>query len=154
MTEEQRLLVEKTASANPVEGMQREDVAQELYLVMERCLANFDPSKDTKFSTYFINSAKNRIGKLRKQASARPRPVDDITIDYIPAPQEREPLIEELYDHLRDIPNGDLLIAYYVDGVSQEELARRRGVSQQRVQQIIKEGVTSLQKLFKRGGKL
>jgi DNA-directed RNA polymerase specialized sigma24 family protein len=64
-----------------IAGMDKDDIKQELNIVLWQCSESYKNSKG-QFSTYFYTCARNKIGKLKKYAMARKRsaymvPLDD-----------------------------------------------------------------------------
>jgi hypothetical protein len=50
-----------------IEGIDPEDILQELRVVLMNAQQRFDPAKGVAFSTYLWRACKNRVGKLRHQ---------------------------------------------------------------------------------------
>lgn len=51
-----------------IEGLDPEDILQELRIVLMKAQQKYDPTKGVAFSTYLYRACKNRVGKLRHQA--------------------------------------------------------------------------------------
>lgn len=54
-------------------GFSREDLEQELLLVLWECVKHYDPNKGARFNTFFQQSAKNRIITLIRHYSTKSR---------------------------------------------------------------------------------
>ena len=63
--------VQKMASSASIVGMDRDDVAQELRLVIYKAAKKFDPGKNVSFHTYLHTSMVNTIRTLITKAQSR-----------------------------------------------------------------------------------
>ncbi len=56
-------------SANFMDGLDRDDVAQELRLLLFKVLSSWSPGKGREFRQYYIGAMKKHLWKLRKKAT-------------------------------------------------------------------------------------
>jgi len=145
MLNSDELFIKKLASKWGVRGLEKDDLEQEFRIIYEKCKKNFKEDKETKFSTYFIQACKNRVGKLRKKYT--PLPVKDLS-DYVQQPDKSTELFEEILESIDTLTYGEYLKDYYIKGKTAKEIADANGVSQQYIDRLIKKGVQELKQKF------
>lgn len=136
-----------------------DDIKQELYLVLLRCIRNFDADKGASFSSYFVKSAINKINDLRGQYFKHnhlslDNMIDDDTsfLDLLESNFEEEFSLdrkEEILAKLETLPFGDLTIQYFFENKTQKELAKEYNLSKGYVNKKIRENVRELRNFLK-----
>ena len=138
-----------------------EDIRQELYLVLLRCIRNFDVDRGVGFVSYFVKSAINKINDLRGQYFKHnhlslDNLVDDENtfLDLIESNLEDEFILdrkEEILEKLKNLPFGELTREYFFDNKTQKELASKYNLSKGYVNKKIRENVRELRTFLKEG---
>lgn len=84
LAQERHLGTIKTFARNSYYKMpsfDREDVEQELLVVLYECVVNYDPDKGATFNTYFQQSARNKVISLIRYFEAKTRVANAQTMD-------------------------------------------------------------------------
>lgn len=141
-------LIDKVATLNPIYSpyYEKEDLKQDLRMILVRCNNQFDPEMGVKFKSYFVTSCKHYIWDERRRHKA------DLSLDsYIELHgtqrlTHKDTLVDkdiiqddDFYDHLeilKTIPNSDITIDYMFNGKTLTEIARERGTTHQNIQQM------------------
>ena len=84
--------VQKMASSASIVGMDRDDIAQELRLVIYKAAKKFNPEKNVSFHTYLHTSMVNTIRTLISKAQSR---------------LKRQPQIAYFFDYGESSPSDD-----------------------------------------------
>lgn len=159
---EQRLQeMEKTikslAKYNKITNYDSEDLEQDLRLLVLQLHSRFDESRNVKFKTYFIASAKNFIKSLHSKYGVERNFVSfneigdmgEEMVENFPSEDNNYDtgLLREVLDYLDKIPMGFLTREYYLEDMTQEEIAKKHNISQQMVAKNLKQN-TELLKTF------
>jgi len=139
------LFINKLASKWNIPSIPRDDLKQEFRIIYEKCNKNFKEDRDTKFSTYFMTACKNKVKELRKRYT--PLPVKDLS-DYVQEIDKSEAVTKEIIEYIDTMKNGDVLRAYYLEGKTQDVIAKEKGVSQPYIAKLVREGVQELREQF------
>jgi len=123
-----------------VNGFDKDDIKQELLMVLDKCVKTFDPSK-ASFSTYFINSCKNRVARLRKQRRYDYYYLDNDVVEDMVDNQE-DLMKEEVFAVLKDVENGDVVLQNVFYGVTKKELSEKYGVSQTTIANWVRKAIS------------
>lgn len=146
-----------------VQGYDKEDILQELLMVLDDCNKSYDSSKATKFSTYLFISMRTKIHKLLRYQNRIKRAelvfMDDNDLDIIDETQSPEKSIDdvfienELYNNivneLMKMPYGEYTYMILVEGKTMQEVGDTVGVSKQRVSKVHNKNLAKLKELFK-----
>lgn len=117
-----------------ITGYDRDDLAQELRLVLITCNNKFDPSFNTSFSTFYYKSAENRLRNIAKQVSRRPTVAYSLNeldheghefLESIEAEPEYKVDVSEILEELNALPYGYITKEHIIDGLSQRDLAKK-----------------------------
>jgi RNA polymerase sigma factor (sigma-70 family) len=161
---EQRLQeMEKTitnlAKYNKITNYDSEDLEQDLRLLCFQLHSRFDESRNVKFKTYFITSAKNFIKGLHRKYNHEKyfvsfNDVGDLGEEIIQNfPSEENEydltLFNEVLDYLNTLPMGFITREYYLEDMTQEEIALKHGVSQQMIGRNLKQNTILLKDFVK-----
>jgi RNA polymerase sigma factor (sigma-70 family) len=145
---EQRLAeMEKTiknlAKYNKITNYDAEDLEQDLRLLVLQLHTRYDENRGVSFKTYFIASAKNFIRSLHKKYNIERTFVsfNDIgeqgeeIIENFPSEENNydNGVLREVLDYLDTIPLGFITKEYYLEDLTQEEIAKKHNISQQMV---------------------
>lgn len=150
LAEQYKPLIKGFSYKYKVNGYTREDVEQELLMVLHKCMQNFDETKKTKFITYFQNSCYYHMIKLRKKNQNYELIIDNV----LSIPDEELKTVynniedEYLLDSLNKVKYGEYLKMYYLYGISIPKIAKTEGVSKQAIHQFIKKGLENMKKLL------
>jgi len=162
MNVEQRLQeMEKTitnlAKYNKITNYDAEDLEQDLRLLCFQLHSRFDESRNVKFKTYFVASAKNFIKGLHNKYGVERNFVSfneigdlgEELVDNFPSEENDYDtgLLREVLDYLDKMPMGFLTREYYLEDMTQEEIAKKHNISQQMVAKNLKQN-TDLLKTF------
>jgi len=149
----------KLVKYNKIGNYDSEDLAQDLRLLAFKLHSKFDESKNVQFKTYFIASAKNFIRKAHmknydgwKYVSLNE--VDEFGEEFgnqLPNEQNDydESLLIEILNFLDTMPMGFLTKEYYLEGTTQEDLAKKYNISQQMVSKNLKNNLSILKEITK-----
>lgn len=150
---EQRLKeMEKTikslAKYNKITNYDKEDLEQDLRLLVLQLHKRFDENRGVSFKTYFVASAKNLIRALHKKYSIEKNFVSfnelnsmgEELVETFPSEENdySDLVLKDIIDYLNSIPMGFLTLEYYLDEKTQEELAKKYNISQQMVAKNLK----------------
>jgi len=116
------------ARYSEINGYDYDDIYQELLMTLDYCVKSYDSSKAT-FGTYFINSCKNRIARLRKKNRYNFYYLNNDLVDEVIDKGETQD-VGDIIEVLSNIEHGDLAIMNIYYGVPKIELARLEEVSQ------------------------
>ena len=114
-------LIKKLSYKNKINGYTPDDIQQELMMVLDKCIQNYDETRGTKFITYFQTSCRYHIISLRKQninyetLLKNPELIIDDNAEVV------EKLLNEkfrntLFKLLSELKYGELLKLYYYFG--------------------------------------
>jgi RNA polymerase sigma factor (sigma-70 family) len=155
--EEMEKTIKNLAKYNKITNYDSEDLEQDLRLLCFQLHTRFDETRNVKFKTYFIASAKNLISKLHGKRNIERNFVsfNDINdmgeeiVETFPS-EENEydmTLFNEIIDYIDTIPMGFITKEYYLEDMTQEEIAKKHRISQQMVGKNLKQN-TELLKSF------
>ena len=125
-----------------VNGFDRDDIKQELLMILDKCVKTFDSTK-ASFSTYFINSCKNRIARLRKQRRYDYYYLNNELIEDVIDNQD-DILKSEVFVLLGEVEHGDVAIMNLFYGVTKIELAESNNVSQTTIANWIRKAIADV----------
>lgn len=141
-------LIDKVATLNPIFSpyYEKEDLKQDLRMILVRCNNQFDPNMGANFKSYFVTSCKYYIWDERRRHKADLSLDSEIELHGQQRLTYKDTLVDkdilqddDFYDHLellKTIPNSDITIDYMFNGKTLTEMAKERGVSHQAVQQM------------------
>lgn len=129
--------------------LNNEDFMQDAYLGLWKACITFDPSKSIQFTTYAVSCIKNELRYTFKKMS---RQVDTVSIQAIedamkesgiddPTFQIEDPTADETgaVEYLSELTDKERdLVVLAMNGLKQTEIAKREGVSRQRISTIFK----------------
>lgn len=153
--EKYKPLIKKMSYKNKVNGYTQEDIQQELLMILNTCIKNYDKEKGTKFITYFQSSCHYHIINLRKQninyesLLKNPELIIDPDADTF-AYVDNENFRKKLIKLLDEIKFGQYLKLYYLFGISATKIAKAERVSKQYIGQCMKEALDELRRKIKR----
>jgi RNA polymerase sigma factor (sigma-70 family) len=144
---------------NKVNNYEEGDLAQDLRFLAFKLHDKFDETKGVTFKTYFVASAKNLIRKAHTKRNEGFRvvslnEVDDFGEEFgnnLPNEENDydESLLIEILGLIDDMPMGFLTKEYYIDDMTQEELAEKYNISQQMVSKNLKNNIKILKGITK-----
>ena len=152
--------IQKMVSTVFVVGMDREDIAQELRIVLMRTAKAFDPERGVLFHTYLhtalVNTIRTLISRAQKQLKLVPQSLDILyedtglqstdIIEALTDPTEQEELLE-LDDWLysQNLEENELLfIQLRLEGLTMEEITEDLEESAYKVRQTLREKFSAL----------
>lgn len=142
-------LIKKLSYKNKVNGYTPEDIEQELLMVLDKCIKNFDETKKVKFITYFQSSCRYHIISLRKQninyemLLRNPEMIIDDSGD-IMTKLLNDKFKKKLMDLLEEVKYGDYIKLYYLFNISMTKIAKIEKVDKSHISRCIKEGIGEL----------
>lgn len=142
-------LIKKLSYKNKVNGYDPQDIEQELLMVLDKCIKNFDETKGTKFITYFQTSCRYHIISLRKQninyelLLKNPEIIIDDSDD-IMTKLLNDKFKKKLMDLLEEIKYGEYIKLHYLFGVTMTKIAKIEQVDKSHISRCIKEGLGEL----------
>lgn len=116
----------------------RDDFLQEGRMAIWKALQSYDPDKGAKLTTYVNivvrNFLLNYVRSMKLYQNERNIPFDEeqYLVDFDPI----ENMAELINDYAAD-NHKPILIDYFVEGLTQQEVAAKNGVSQQWVSNIV-----------------
>lgn len=137
-------------------GMDKDDLEQELRMVLLNCVDKFNPKKGVKFNTYFITACHNRVRRLQILAQRE----NLISLDKInkkfyelydkceslkdnlcsgDKSLEEQYIMDKVYNLIDNHPDGKLVRMYYFDKLNGSEIAEIEGVSKITIYKKIKD---------------
>jgi RNA polymerase sigma factor (sigma-70 family) len=164
MTVEERLTsIEPTilnlVKYNKVNNYEEDDLAQDLRFLAFKLHDKFDESKGVTFKTYFVASAKNYIRKAHTKRNEGFKVVSLNDVDEFGEefgnnlPNEEnaydESLLIDVLNVLDGMSMGFLTKEYYIDGLTQEQLAEKYNISQQMVSKNLRNNIKVLKEKTK-----
>lgn len=135
----------------------KEDLLQEALMCLYQSHASFDPSRNTKFITYFYVMLKNRIYKLIS-ANVKHDYVlknwDDKLFSELPSEyadkgfenEVKSDINNALLNELNNLPRGDISYDIIFNDMRQREVAEKHNISQQMVSRIHNKNIKYLHK--------
>lgn len=149
LVETWRPMVIKFAGAWHVDGLDFDDLTQELLLTLWRAAKQFDPSRGTSFTTYLYNAFRNTMIKLLTRTTRQMRvpryllvPIDDDNAASIGEPVEPDLSLPEALATAS--PDTQNLASLTLDGYDTPEAWRACGVDPAK----IRVGVMELRRLL------
>jgi RNA polymerase sigma factor (sigma-70 family) len=146
--EEMEPTIKSLAKYNKITNYDSEDLKQDLRLLCFQLHTRFDETRNVKFKTYFIASAKNLIKKLHSKYNIEKSFIafNDINsmgeeiVENFPSEENDydDLVLKDIIDYLNTLPMGFLTIEYYLNELTQEELANKYNISQQGVAKNLK----------------
>ena len=152
--------IQKMVSNVFVVGMDRDDIAQELRIVLLRTANAFDPDRGVLFHTYLhtalVNTIRTLISRAQKQLKLVPQSLD---ITYEDSGLQSTELMNALIDptdnegeiefldwlHSQELDdNEQLFIDLRLEGLTMEEITEDLGESSYKVRQTLRERFTAL----------
>ena len=131
---------------------EKEEIYQELLTKIHEVYCTFNKSKNAKMTTYFTNICIKHLQTLMQPYGAKKRQLKVITNvdlkwiiddDYNENTMYDELTLREVITGIGNIRNRDIIF-YMLNGETQVNIARKYGISKQRVQQIWKEFLNSI----------
>lgn len=137
-------------------GMDKDDLEQELRMVLLNCVDKFNHKKGVKFNTYFITACHNRVRRLQILAQRE----NLISLDKInkkfyelydkceslkdnlcsgDKSLEEQYIMDKVYNLIDNHPDGKLVRMYYFDKLNGSEIAEIEGVSKITIYKKIKD---------------
>lgn len=132
-----------------VYGMDKDDLEQELRMVLLNCVDKFNHNKGVKFSTYFITACHNKIRRLqilakrenltsldkiiaenkiaKKLYDKRDSYKDNLSSD--DKSLEEQYIMDKVYKLIDNHPYGKFVRMYYFDKLNGSEIAEIEGVT-------------------------
>lgn len=151
--------IKSLAKYNKITNYDSDDLEQDLRLLCFQLHSRFDESKGVMFKTYFIASAKNLIKSLHKKYNIEKNYVSfneigdlgEEMVENFPSEENNydTSILREVLDYLDTIPLGFITKEYYLEDMTQEEIAKKHNISQQMVGKNLKNN-TELLKTFVR----
>ena len=147
--------IQKMVSTVFVVGMDREDIAQELRIVLMRTAKAFDPERGVLFHTYLhtalLNTIRTLISRAQKQLKLVPQSLDILyedtglqstdIIEALTDPTDHESRID--FDDWLDTQEFDkneyLFLELRLEGLTMEEITEDLGESSYKVRQSLRE---------------
>jgi len=124
-------------------GMDKDDLEQELRMVLLNCVDKFNHKKGVKFNTYFITACHNRVRRLqilanrenltsldktnKKHYDKRESLKDNLCSG--DKSLEEQYIMDKVYKLIDNHPDGKLVRMYYFDKLNGSEIAEIEGVS-------------------------
>ena len=152
--------IQKMVSNVFIVGMDRDDIAQELRIVLLRTATAFDPDRGVLFHTYLhtalVNTIRTLISRAQKQLKLVPQSLD---ITYEDSGLQSTELMEALIDptdtegeiefldwlHSQELGcNEQLFIELRLEGLTMEEITEDLGESSYKVRQTLRDRFTAL----------
>lgn len=149
-------LIQNLAKYHKVDNLDKEDVEQELRLVLIKCVENFNPDKGVQFDTYFTRSALNKINKLRRQhhknLSLNTTMKNGVEfIEMLSDSNDDLNIIkEEVIEFLHSLPYGRETVRHLMYGETQVSLAKEAGISKGWLNKKIKDNIKAVKNKFGR----
>ena len=142
-------LIKKISYNSKVNSYTKEDIEQELLMVLYKCIQNYDKKKGTKFITYFQSSCYYHIVKLRKENRFYPIPLDDVELivdisDNFDNSTSKNNMKFVVNEALEKVKFGDFIKMYYIYNIPIKRIAEIEGVSKQYISFSIKKGLEEL----------
>jgi len=147
--------IQKMVSTVFVVGMDRDDIAQELRIVLMRTANAFDPERGVLFHTYLhtalLNTIRTLISRAQKQLKLVPQSLDILyddtglqstdIIEALTDPTDHESRIDfdDWLDNQKFDKNEYLFLELRLEGLTMEEITEDLGESSYKVRQGLRE---------------
>lgn len=142
-----------------VDGYTKDDLYQELLMVLNDSITDFDPNNNAKFSTYLYIRFRNRMYDLIRKnkklnvISPDSEIVDSIESHYKDDYEVYDKFVDEFSDVILETLDKELKRGYITkmivfDGFTQVDIAKVEGISQQRVAYLHKRNIKYLKNKF------
>ena len=130
-----------------------EDLQQELRMVLQKCIKNFDKSKGTKFMTYYYSSCHYHIIKLRKKNINYEFLIKDTEFVVDKDTDVISKILDDkfkkhLVNLLDNIKHGEFIKLYYLFNISMTKIAKIERVHKSHISRCIKQGLKELRKIL------
>ena len=125
-------LIQNLAKYNKVATLDKEDVEQELRLVLLNCVEKFNPDKGVQFKTYFTRAALNKINELRRQhhknlsLNATMKNGEEFIEMLSDDTNDFNIIKEEVIEFLHSLPYGRETVRHLMYGETQVSLAKEQ----------------------------
>ena len=152
--------IQKMLSNLFIVGMERDDIAQELRIVLLRTAKAFDPERGVLFHTYLhtalVNTIRTLISRAQKQLKLVPQSLD---ITYEDSGLQSTELMEALTDptdneseiefynwlEAQELTNNEyVFLELRLEGLTMEEITEDLGESSYKVRQILRDRFMAL----------
>ena len=152
--------IQKMLSNLFIVGMERDDIAQELRIVLLRTAKAFDPERGVLFHTYLhtalVNTIRTLISRAQKQLKLVPQSLD---ITYEDSGLQSTKLMEALTDptdneseiefynwlEAQELTNNEyVFLELRLEGLTMEEITEDLGESSYKVRQILRDRFMAL----------
>jgi len=149
-------LIRNIAKYHKVATLDKEDVEQELRLVLLNCIKKFNPDKGVQFDTYFAHAALNKINELRRQHRKNlslnaTMKNDKEFIEMLSDSNDDLNIIkEEVIEFLHSLPYGRETVRHLMYGETQASLAKEAGVTKWWLNKQIKDNIKAVKNKFGR----
>lgn len=145
--------VQKISSTTFIIGMDRDDLAQELRIVLVKAAKKFDPTRGVSFHTYLHTAMMNTVRTLISQAQRRPtiNSLDQTFADSELVPLEIVEKLSETPDLEENLMIEDLMTQYdfsdneqeflhlRIDGLTMGEITADLGESAYKIRQSLRD---------------
>lgn len=147
-------VIRRMASANAVQGLEREDAEQEGLIALFHAIDTYREGSAASFTTYAITCIRNgiadariRAGRKKHQPLNQSVPLDEAQTT--PSPEEQAVSREEYRTTVRLIRTGlscveRQVLLLYLDGASYQAIARTLGISAKAVDNALRRVRTKL----------
>jgi len=149
-------LIQNLAKYHKVATLDKEDVEQELRLVLIDCVKKFNSDKGIQFKTYFTRAALNKINKLRRQhrknLSLNTTMKNGVEfIEMLSDSNDDFNIIkEEVIEFLYSLPYGYETVRHLMYGETQVSLAKKAGITKGWLNKKIKDNIKAVKNKFGR----
>jgi len=146
-----------------VPGYDTDDLEQEFRMLLLKCGNNYKPEIGAAFETYFITSCKNKVKSLQRDLKREKRPKVEFSLneeDYRGVPlidsitytvEADSATLALILDELDKLPNKEITIDYYLNGMTLQEISNKTDLSLSMVYRLNNENVETLKKVFNSG---
>ena len=145
--------VQKISSSTFIIGMDRDDIAQELRIVLVKAAKKFDPTRGVLFHTYLHTAMMNTVRTLISQAQRRPNinSLDQTFADSDLVPIEIIEKLSETPDLEENLMIADIMKQYNfsaneqeflhlrIDGLTMGEISNDLGESAYKIRQSLRD---------------
>ena len=149
-------LIQNLAKYNKVATLDKEDVEQELRLVLLNCVEKFNHDKGTQFKTYFTRAALNKINELRRQhhkilsLNATMKNGEEFIETISDNTDDFNIIKEEVIEFLHSLPYGRETVRHLMYGETQVSLAKEAGITKGWLNKKIKDNIKAAKNKFRR----
>lgn len=151
LEEKWRRLIHKFSNNRTIPGYDKEDIEQELRVVLFKSDQLFDPNKKSKFITYLYSAFSSKVKKLHRDTQGRKKNIPSKMVGYLPEGIDFRNNDKEDHDDIDFLTGLSFQASRIGELVLDGKEKRREWIESGMTREQIRTGITELKQAIKGG---